>query len=95
MADTLGMKSVGVGVLERSAGLTTMRQGGGQSDTTSKDGGRDIGYTPSIMSPIKHGTGIGLGLGGADTTLYSVPSPIRMQPIHDPVREVDENMREQ
>ena len=94
MAETLGMKSVAIGGLAAaSAGMTTMRQGA-HSETTSKDGG-GVGYTPSIMSPIKHGTGIGLGLGGADTTLYSVPSPIRMQPIHDPVREVDENMREQ
>ena len=66
---------------------------GHQSDTTSRDGG-GIGYTPSIMSPIKYGTGIGLNLGGPDTTLYSVPSPIRMHAIHDPVREVDENIRE-
>ena len=46
------------------------------------------------MSPLKYGTGIGLGL-GADTTLYSMASPMRLQPIHDPVREVDENIKEQ
>jgi hypothetical protein len=91
MAETLGMASLGVGAAAASAGMTTMRHGA-QSETTSKDGG-GVGYTPSIMSPIKHA--MGLGLGGADTTLYSVPSPIRMQAIHDPVREVDENMREQ
>lgn len=93
MADTLGLKSVGPAAAAGSAAMNTMRQGG-QSDTTSRDGGAGMGYTPSILSPIKHGTGIGLGLGGADTTLYSVPSPLRMQPIHDPVREVDENIRE-
>ena len=55
-----------------------------------------IGYTPSIMSPIKYGTGIGLNLGGPETTLYSMQSPPRgLQGIHDPVREVDENIREQ
>lgn len=52
-----------------------------------------VGYTPSIMSHIKNGTGIGLGLGGPDTTLYSMKSP----PVKsfDPVREIDENLREQ
>lgn len=47
------------------------------------------------MSPLKYGTGIGLGLGNADNTLYSAASPLRLQPIHDPVREVDENLKEQ
>lgn len=55
-----------------------------------------VGYTPSIMSPIKHGTGIGLGIG--ENTLYSVPSPIHARnPVHrhDPVRNVEEHIREQ
>lgn len=45
-----------------------------QSDTTSINN-MGIGYTPSIMSPIKYGTGIGLTLGGGETTLYSLASP--------------------
>lgn len=95
MNDTLnGTKNAGTGV--PSVAGNTMRLGvhGQHSDTTSMAGG--IGYTPSVMSPIKYGTGIGLNLGGPDTTLYSVPSP-RMHAIHaihDPVREVDENIRE-
>ena len=70
---------------------------GGQSDTMS-------GYTPSVMSPIKFGTGIGQNLASPagsirDATLYSVPSPLRISPIkggrgyHDPVREVEENIK--
>jgi hypothetical protein len=55
------------------------------SDTTSiRDGG--VGYTPSVMSPIKYGTGIGHLIGnaaqtarlGGDNTLYSQPSPLRL-----------------
>ena len=71
--------------------------GGAQSDTMS-------GYTPSVMSPIKFGTGIGQNLASPagtirDATLYSVPSPLRISPIkghhhyHDPVREVEENIK--
>ena len=55
-----------------------------------------VGYTPSIMSPIKHGTGIGLGIG--ENTLYSVPSPLHgRNPVHrhDPVRNVEEKIHEQ
>jgi hypothetical protein len=74
----------------------TARIGHQQSEGTSINN-MGIGYTPSIMSPIKYGTGIGLNLNnGPDTTLYSMQSPPnRLNGIHDPVREVDENIREQ
>ena len=49
------------------------------------------------MSPIKHGTGIGLIMN--ENTLYSVSSPnnqriMNMINKHDPVRAIDENIRE-
>ena len=100
MAETLGMKSIGVGA--RLTGQTLNLIGQNSETTSRHDGGLASqggqGYTPSIMSPIKHGTGIGLGIG--DNTLYSMPSPLgynRSASInrHDPVRGVDEQIREQ
>lgn len=49
------------------------------------------------MSPIKHGTGIGLILN--ENTLYSVSSPnnsriMKMMSKHDPVRAIDLNIKE-
>lgn len=100
MAETLGMRSIVTG-LARMTGQTMhlMNQQSSGTPTSRLDAAAmshgGVGYTPSIMSPIKHGTGIGLGLG--DNTLYSVPSPIQRNPVHrhDPVRNVEENIREQ
>ena len=88
MAETLGMKSIGVGARMTGQTLGLM----GDNEVMSQGG---MGYTPSIMSPIKHGTGIGLGIG--DNTLYShgMPSPMGLQRKnsvmgHDPMRAVDD-----
>jgi hypothetical protein len=73
-----GMKNMGTGVPSIAGNTIRLGAHGSNSETPfGSQGGGGIGYTPSIMSPMK-GTGIGLNLGGPDTTLYSVPSPIRM-----------------
>jgi hypothetical protein len=46
------------------------------------------------MSPINNAAGIGTAR-MAENTIYSVTSPMtRMAPMHDPVLEVDEYMKE-
>jgi len=100
MAETLGMRSIVTG-LARMTGQTMnlVNHQNSETPTSRQDAAAmshgGVGYTPSIMSPIKHGTGIGLGLG--ENTLYSMPSPLTGNPIHrhDPVRPVEENIREQ
>mmetsp|Transcript_174 Transcript_174/g.155 ORF Transcript_174/g.155 Transcript_174/m.155 type:complete len:119 (+) Transcript_174:149-505(+) len=79
----------GGGTLIGSNGAQTTMRLVQQSETNSREG--LIGNTPSLLSPIKHESAIG----GADTTLYSVPSPIRMQAMNDPMREAEMNIRQQ
>ena len=95
MAETLGMRSIVTG-----QSLLMMNQQNTETPTSRVDAAAmshgGVGYTPSIMSPIKHGTGIGLGIG--ENTLYSMQTPIQHRnPVHrhDPMRKVDENIREQ
>ena len=73
MGDTLALRKQHTSNMVSAAG-NTARIGHQQSESTSINN-MGIGYTPSIMSPIKYGTGIGLNLGGPETTLYSMQSP--------------------
>ena len=72
MAETLGMRS---GFNQARVTGQTIGQFEQKSETR-----RDFvisqghGYTPSIMSPMQHATGIGLNVG--ENTLYSMPSPL-------------------
>ena len=85
MGDTLALRKQTTSIAGGTARLNHQN-----SESASIMG---IGYTPSIMSPMK---GMNLNLGGPETTLYSMQSPpTRLHGIHDPVREVDENIREQ
>ena len=95
MAETLGLRSHVTG-----QSLLMVHNQNTETPTSRLDAAAmshgGVGYTPIIMSPHKHGTGIGLGIG--ENTLYSVPSPLQgRNPVHrhDPVRNVEENIHEQ
>lgn len=76
MADTLGLKSFGPAGVTRMTGQTIgLYQQNSESTSKFDNAPSHIGQTPtpSIMSPIKHGTGIGLIMN--ENTLYSLSSP--------------------
>lgn len=73
MAETLGMKSHG-GFGTRQTGQTRFLD----ENMSHRIGGSvsqgQYGQTPSVMSPIQRGTGIGLNVG--ENTMYSMHSPL-------------------
>ena len=97
MAETLGMKSHGFGT--RQTGQTKFLDGDDSAYRRALGGSvsqGQYGQTPSVMSPIQRGTGIGLNVG--ENTMYSMHSPLdnsaHAQHLVDPVRGVEDQIRE-